>query len=261
MRFSLCFEMFYPQLDVVERLRPIKEAGFDQVEFWSPYDKDLDALRREALRLGLGVARFSGHRNHSPVIAGELEGFLGEIEQNIKAAQALGCPQLIVLSDALQTNGAAKCADLPDEQQWNNLQSALEQATLLAERGRIQLCLEPLNLYDHPDYFLHRCEPAFEQVRTIDSPQLKVLFDVYHAQRSQGRILETIAQHVEDIACFHLADVPGRFEPGTGELHYPNILTAIEGLGFEGTIGFECLPQHDEASALKAIRSLIEPFT
>lgn len=223
MRFSICIEMFYPNLGFVERLALIRAAGFDTVEFWSPYDKDLAALQQQATQLGLSVANFSGHRNYSPVIHHDLEGFLKEIEQNAKAAKALGCRQLMVLSDALQGDGSAKPCDLSPDEKQQNLIKALEGAVEIAKREDVELCLEPLNLNDHPDYFLHRSQTTFEMIRTIDSPHLNVLFDIYHLQRAEGHIIETIQKHIDNIACFHVADVPGRVEPGSGELNYANI--------------------------------------
>ncbi|RMF83269.1 MAG: hypothetical protein D6736_21865 [Nitrospinota bacterium] len=123
------------------------------------------------------------------------------------------------------------------------------------------MLLEPLNLHDHPGYFLDNSDLAFTVVRTIRSPYLKVLFDIYHMQRAEGHILETISRYSEEIGYFHIADVPGRYEPGTGELHYPNILQAIQRLGYTGTIGFECRPQSSETLALTRIKTLIEQIT
>lgn len=260
MRFSICIEMFYPNLGFVERLYLIQAAGFDTVEFWSPYDKDLPALHQKATQLGLSVANFSGHRNYSPVIHHDLEGFLKEIEQNVKAAKALGCRQLMVLSDALQGDGSAKPCHLSPSQKQQNLIKALAGAVEIAKVEEVELCLEPLNLNDHPGYFLHQSQATFETIRTIDSPYLNVLFDIYHLQRSEGHILETIKENIGKIAYFHVADVPGRVEPGSGELNYANIFRAIKDLGFTGTVGFECQPQHDETEALNNIQTLIEPF-
>ncbi|HEY5596402.1 MAG TPA: TIM barrel protein [Candidatus Bipolaricaulota bacterium] len=260
MRFSLCIEMFYPRLDFSKRLAFIAEAGFGAIEFWSPYDKDLAALGDQAKQLGLEVANFSAHRQHSPVLQEDLDGFLEEVTRNARAAERLGCEQLMVLSDALQADGSAKPASSSAVQQRKNLLIALRRAARIAEGAGILLCLEPLNLQDHPGYFLHRSEQAFELIKEVDSPHLKVLYDIYHMQRQEGHILETIERHIQSIGYFHVADVPGRFEPGSGELNYPNILGAIDRLGFVGTIGFECRPQAGEPDAFGRIRTLIRPF-
>lgn len=260
MRFSLCIEMFYPRLDFSERLAPIAEAGFRSIEFWSPYDKDLAALGEQSRRLSLEIANFSAHRRHSPVSADDLDGFLEEIEDNARAARNLGCRRLMILSDALQADGSAKPAPGPIERKRKHLLAALRKAADIAQREDLMLCLEPLNLHDHPGYFLHRSEQAFELIEAVDSPHLKVLYDVYHMQRQEGHILETIERRMHSIGYFHVADVPGRFEPGGGELNYPNILNVIGQLGFVGTVGFECRPQADESSALGRIRALIQPF-
>lgn len=260
MRFSICIEMFFPELGFCERLAPIRDAGFDTVEFWSPYDKDLQSFSKETRRLGLNVSLFSAHRNHSPVLAQDHDGFWAEVEQNSEMATRLNCPRLMVLSDALQDDGSAKPAHLPAEAKRQNLLIALPKAADIAARHNIELCLEPLNSKDHPGYFLHRADTAFEVVETLNRPNLKVLFDVYHMQREQGQILESIRPHIQHIAYFHVADVPGRVEPGNGELHYPNILRAIQAWGFSGTVGFECRPRQDTKSALHRLSAFIQPF-
>jgi len=260
MRFSICIEMFFPELGFCKRLSAIRAAGFDTVEFWSPYDKDLQAFHQEVQRLGLQVALFSGHRNHSPVLAQDLDGFLAEIEGNAQTEKRLGCHRLMVLGDALQPDGSAKPADLSHRQKRENLLNALEKAARIAAQGGLELCLEPLNLKDHPGNFLHQSEAAFEVVEILNHPNLKVLFDIYHMQRSQGHIIETIQTHLDHIGYFHAADVPGRVEPGSGELNYPNIFRAIERMGFSGTVGFECRPQGDANKALEHIGALIAPF-
>lgn len=260
MRFSVCIEMFFPECAHEARLEPIGQAGFDTIEFWSPYDKDLNALGKEAARLGLQVALFSGHRRHSPVLAEDRNGFLEELQRNAATARALGCPRLMVLSDALEPDGAAKPARLSDAQKRKHLERALSEAAALAAREGVQLLLEPLNLRDHPNYFLHRSADAFELVRAVGSPHLKVLYDVYHMQRAEGHLLETIEAQLPQIGHFHVAEVPGRVEPGDGEIHHANLFARLKAWGFMGVVGFECRPQRDDATALGRIQHLIQPF-
>lgn len=258
MRFSICLELFYPHLPFLDRLPHIQEQGFHFIEFWSPYDKDLTALHKRKSQYGLEITTFSAHRHSSPVLPQDQESFLQEIARNLESAKRLGCAQLIVLSDALGEDDGAKPAPISAEQKLLTLVKALEHAVRLAQQQQVTLLLEPLNLEDHPRYFLDKSALTFTVVQAVGSPYLKVLFDIYHMQRAEGHLLETITQHIADIGYFHVADVPGRYEPGTGELHYLNILQTIRRLGYTGTIGFECRPQKSEALAFARLKELIE---
>lgn len=260
MRFSICLETFYPQLEPAERLRRLRAAGFRAVEFWSPYDKDLTALKSRLTELEMELICFSAHRHASPVRPDALETFLDEVKRNVATAQELNCPALMVLSDALEPDGAAKPAPFSDERKLLALQRALERAVLLAKRAGITLLLEPLNLRDHPGVFLHSSDTAAALVEHVDSPCLRLLVDVYHLQRQEGHVLETLERSMDHLGHLHLADLPGRHEPGTGELNVTHILKTLHAWGYRGTVGFECFPSRDEASALTAIEALISPF-
>jgi hydroxypyruvate isomerase len=114
------------------------------------------------------------------------------------------------------------------------------------------LAVEPLNTrFDHPGYFLVRSDEAFDIVQSVNSPNIQMLFDVYHQQISEGNLIPTIRHYASRIAHFHIADHPGRHEPGTGEINYPNVLREIEKLNYQGTIGLEFFPlQNDHRKVL-----------
>ena len=125
----------------------------------------------------------------------------------------------------------------------------------MAESENMTLLLEPLNTkIDHPGYSLNHSIQAFEIVRRIGSPHLKVLYDVYHMQIMEEDLIATLEANLGEIGHIHVADVPGRHEPGTGEINYVNIARMLRTAGFDGCIGLECFPQESSEQAIEAFR-------
>ncbi len=137
--------------------------------------------------------------------------------------------------------------------------ACLKTAAPLAEEAGVTLVLEPLNiLVDHPGYFLTSSREGFEIVEQVGSPAVKLLYDIYHQQVTEGNLIATITSHIDLIGHFHAADVPGRHEPGTGEINYANVLAAIDEAGYEGFIGLEYAPTVATAESLQAVLSMRE---
>ena len=120
----------------------------------------------------------------------------------------------------------------------------LKKCAPLAQKGGITLVLEPLNtLVDHKNYFLSDPDRAFELIDAVASGNVKLLFDIYHMQIMKGNVIERLQKNIDRIGYIHAADVPGRHEPGTGELSYKNIFAALKEAGYNGFIGFELSPE------------------
>jgi hydroxypyruvate isomerase len=118
--------------------------------------------------------------------------------------------------------------------------------------------VEPLNPHgdNHANYYLDRTSEAFEIVREVGSPYVKILFDIYHVQIMEGNLIESIRKHIRDIAHFHIGDVPGRHEPGTGEINYGNVFRAIRETGFPDFVAMEYVPSKDAMTTLRETRAL-----
>jgi hydroxypyruvate isomerase len=97
---------------------------------------------------------------------------------------------------------------------------------------------------------------AAEMIRLIDSDKLRILYDVYHMQLNEGSLIDTITEYIDTIGHMHIADAPGRHEPGTGEINYANIMKQLTKLNYSGIVGSELFPEHDTATAVKAIMSI-----
>ena len=127
----------------------------------------------------------------------------------------------------------------------------------LAEASGIQMNLEPLNTTtDHAGNFLTTTRTAAELTRLIGSPRLKVLYDVYHMQLNEGSLCDNIRAYGDQFGHIHVADAPGRHEPGTGEIRFSAVLRCLEEIGYAGLIGFELFPAASTAQAVRAIRAL-----
>lgn len=260
MRFAVCLEMLYPELEFLERARRVRRAGFAAVEFWGWEGKDLDSLRALGDQ-GLAVATFSGQRRGSLVDSEEWPTYRAEVEASLGVARRLGCDRLMVLTDELQPDGSARPARaaLTPAAKRASVVRGLRELGPLAEAAGVTLLLEPLNTrLDHPGYFLEGAREGFALVAEVDHPRIRLLYDAYHMQIMEGDVTRTLLQHLPLVGHIHAADVPGRHEPGTGELHYGNILRAVAEAGYAGSVGFEFAPRADTDTALAAILALRE---
>lgn len=257
MRFAVCPEMLFPDLPFLTRVERARAAGFDAIEIWGWKDKDLDGLAR-LTQGGLTVVAMSGARQASLIQPPPAEGNRSELEETLAVAARLGCSRLVLLSDALEPDGSVRSryARLTLNEKTRHALVNLRDLAKLAEDRGVTLLLEPLNnRVDHPGVFLQSSAIAFTLVEQVGSPHLRVLFDCYHMQVMEGNLIATIRRHHDLIGHYHIADPPDRTEPGTGELHIPNLLAAIAGTGYDGWIGFECRARKDGAAALGAIRA------
>lgn len=249
MRASICIEMVFDDEPFEERVRHAADAGFDAVEFWDWREKDLDALVAAADDAGVDlVGCTAGGTLTDP---DGVEAAVETIEASIETASDLGCETLIATTGP-DHEGHSR------ETQHETVVEILERVAPAAERAGVTLVLEPLNTaVDHPGYFLTSTEEGVDIVDAVDSPSVKLLYDVYHQQITEGNLIETIRANVEALGHVHIADVPGRHEPGTGEIDYGNVLAALEDAGYDGYVGCEFSPTGDADDALERVHDLV----
>ena len=258
-RKSACIEPLYAELPFLERFQAAKDDGFDFVEFWSWTDKDLDAARDAAERAGIGIAGFNGDAELSLIDPSQKTDYLAFLRQSIQAAKKVGARSLTIHSNGLGEGGRVidACDSLSDTVKLCAMFGTLEECAKLAEESGIVLNLEPLNVTtDHVGNFLRTTRMAAEMTRLIGSPMLKVLYDAYHMQLNEGSLCDNIRAYGDQFGHIHIADAPGRHEPGTGEINYPNVLKCLEETGYTGLVGFELIPRITTAEAVKAIMNL-----
>jgi hydroxypyruvate isomerase len=254
MKTSVCIEMIYTEVPFMERIAKSAAAGFDAIEFWNWDNKNLPAIRAAVEEVGIGIASFQANLGGTLIHPEQREGFVTGIVQSLEKAREVGSPGLFLLTDELAEDRSVRFQfmELTAEEKYESVLEGLKAIVPLAEEAGVTLVLEPLNsLVDHAGYFLDRSALGFELVRAVDSPRIKVLFDIYHMQVMEGNVIQTLTGNLDLIGHVHVADVPGRHEPGTGELNYANIIEALRQAGYDKYVGFEFDPKapSDEAVA------------
>ena len=246
-RFSVCIDMIMTEIPFLERMERIARLGYPAFEFWEWKSKDVEAIARKKDELGLEVATIMGsgwkHMNTEEA----RKGFVEEIRKSIVTAKRLGSKTMIV------TTGLED-KSIPREQQRAGYVSALKAAAPYVEEAQLLMVLEPLNTtVDHPFYYLTTAKEGLQIIDEVASPSVRLLFDIYHHQIMEGNIIQDIKKSIAKIAHFHVADVPGRHEPGTGEINYANVFRAIDESGYKGFVGLEFKPSRNAEEALKEV--------
>jgi len=233
MKFSLCIGA-YPGKDVVYHLEKVKEHGFQGLEYYAWWDLgDLRKLAAEQERIGVGLSA-TCTKFISLVDESLRDAYLEGVRQTIEACRILGVRSIIS-----QTGN--ELDGVPREKQRQTMAETLKLCAPLLEEAGIVLEVEPLNgLVDHAGHFLQRSDESVDVIDRVGSPNVKLVFDVYHQQITEGNVIRNATGYIDRINHYHIADNPGRKQPGTGELNYVNILSAIKDTGFSGFVGLEC---------------------
>jgi hydroxypyruvate isomerase len=258
MKKSVCIELLFTEVPFEDRFGLAKESGFDYIEFWSWKEKDIQKIKELCQVYDLKIASFSGDQDFSMVDENQKEDYIAFVQESIEIAKLLDCNNLVIHSNALGENGVV-INHYPNIAHTNKIAAMLDVLKTLAmeaEKSNVTLVLEALNtMVDHSGNFLASTSEAAELIKSVNSSYIKILYDVYHMQIMEGNIINTLKAYIDVIGYIHIADVPGRHEPGTGEINFSNIMKALEKLKYDGIIGFELAPLHNST---KAVRRLID---
>ncbi|HKY05125.1 MAG TPA: TIM barrel protein [Blastocatellia bacterium] len=247
LKFSVCVDMILAEIPFLERLDRIKRLGYPAFEFWSWKNKDVEAIARKKRELGLEVAAIMGSGWKHMNTEDARKAFVAEIRESIEAARRLGSKTMIVTTGLEDKR-------IPRADQHAAYVAALRAAAPYAEQAQVTLVLEPLNTtVDHPFYYLSSVREGLEIVDEVASPSVRLLFDIYHHQIMSGDIIKAITKNIAKIAHFHVADVPGRHEPGTGEINYTNVFRAIRESNYQGYVGLEYKPSRGAEETLREV--------
>jgi hydroxypyruvate isomerase len=250
LNFSVCIEMIFNQLDLLQRPAAVAAAGLPGCEFWGWKNKDIVALKAAADAAGVQIAGFCVETATPLVNPNTTVEWVQDAQASVAEAKRLGVPSLIV------TTGQ-EITDLPRQAQHDAIVAGLKGLAPTAEAAGITLCLEPLNiLVNHQGYYLSTSDEGFEILDEVGSPRVKLLYDIYHQQITEGNLIDRILGHIGQIGHFHVADVPGRHEPGTGEINYGNVFARLAETNYEGFIGLEFAPTGDPAAALAQVKEI-----
>ncbi len=243
----------YKDLSIEQRLEKLAAWGAPAYEWLNP-EGDIEALRRTADSLGLASSCIGGVGAIAPgqmVDPAEHDRLERQFRERIALAKQLGCTRLIGLSGNTRD-------DASYDEQMANIVTCLKRLAPIAEENDVLIVMEALNpLVDHKGYFLTRTDQTMEILEAVDHPRVKMLFDIYHQQITEGNVIRNFTRNIDRIGHFHVADNPGRHEPGTGELNYVNIFKAIVDTGYDGYVALEFGPSKDPDSALEAVADVL----
>jgi len=259
-RTTLMLEMLKGSIE--EEFELAAKAGFQSVESLTQYaawsDADIERVKKvcRANRLGVDTVLAQQDWKKRPVSIvdpAHRETFLGDVRNAIVYSKKLDIPQISLTS-------GLSAAGLSQEQQWASLTEGIKRAADLIAAAKLTLLIEPLNsLVDHPGCFLTSAVDGLRLVKEINLPHVRLLFDLYHEQIMRGNLINTLKAAEPYVAVFHVADNPGRNDPGTGEVYYPNVYEAIRKTGYSGYIGMEYHPLDTAAplaSFTKAVKTV-----
>jgi hydroxypyruvate isomerase len=258
MKPDILLDLFFTDQPLAERIARIADAGWRAIETWKGGDaaelKSIgDACRDRGVELVSIVLNGPGDAAVAPVDADKRAAFLDRIDRYSDNALAAGCGAGIVCSGN-RVGGRGFHA------QKQALVEALSRAAELAERKKFRLNLEPLNdQVDHAGYFLVSREEAVDIAHQVNSPWVRVLYDLYHQQIMAGNHLSFLAANIGWIGHFHAAGVPGRHELFTGEMDYALVVRRIREMGYAGTFGLEYFPGLEHGESLRRAREYLEP--
>ncbi len=240
LRYAPRLDFLGRELTIPQRLELFAEHGFDATEYngltGHPI-REVEEIRKkmDALGMGLGifVANPTGWNRAGLVDPKQRGAFLEELNKAVEYHRVIGNHCATVVT-------GPEIPGLPRGDQRRNVIDGLKRAADVLEKTELTIVVEPLNhLVDHAGYFLVHSDEAAEIMAAVGSSHVKILFDMYHQQISEGNLINNIRRYYEFIGYFQVGDVPGRNEPGTGEVNWRNVFKAIHGLGYQGIIGME----------------------
>lgn len=253
---AVCAEMVFLQLPLVERVERLHAAGFE-VELWDTRDKDLDALVSTGARFG----SMTGYSDGSLCDPHSAHRVVETARELIPTAHRLGIERLVVHPAQLVEGKAAVPRYRSTGGMWLTALRTLEELARLGERHQVTFMLENLNtVLDHPGIPLARAKDTLELVAAVDHPRVKMMLDLYHAQIGEGNLIQLLRSSLPHIGEVQVADVPGRCEPGTGEINYRAVARALSDLGYRGPVGMEAYASGDSDAALAAFGEAFSPL-
>ncbi|XP_053995082.1 putative hydroxypyruvate isomerase [Hylaeus volcanicus] len=245
--------MFKEAQSITERYKLAKEAGFTAVESGFPFGftiKDVSEAKRNAGVEQILINVFTGDVSKGELgfaaIPGEEDNFKKSINLTIEYAKALGCKRIHVMSGKV-----SKVTSDNDDVYEKNLLYAVE----YFQREGIVGLIEPINSISVPNYYMNSFQKGLDIVKRINSPNLKLLLDIFHLQHISGNITKHIKELLPYIGHVQIAQVPDRHEPDTpGEINYKYVLSTLEKEGYNGYIGLEYLPKSSSVEGLSWIQ-------
>ncbi|HEY4605771.1 MAG TPA: TIM barrel protein [Blastococcus sp.] len=254
-RLAASAEMLFLDLPVEERVRRIADLGFE-VEIWDWTARDVDGLRKT----GATFSSMTGYVAGALADPDGAEELLRTAEQSLRIAERLDCPRLNVHGTGLDDKGLPVVpSETVTPAMWLTAARTLTRLAELGERAGRVFTLENLNTaVDHPGTPFARAADTIALVEAVGSPHLRLNLDLYHAQIGEGNLVALVERALPLVGEIQVADVPGRCEPGSGEIHYPAVAAALDRLGYCGVVALEGWASGDAEQALERFRAAFD---
>ncbi|TAM82614.1 MAG: hydroxypyruvate isomerase [Acidobacteria bacterium] len=249
-KISIMLWTVFHDLPFEQRLEKVSKAGYRAVELVREFEhwsgSDYARVNRKKRQLGITFDTTAGLR-HGVGDPREREAFLKDLSGMLAVCNKLECPRLIVMSGNV----------VPGMTRADQHQSCIEGLKRAAEKvegKNITLLVENIDPEENSRYFLTSVAEGFEIIRAVNHPQVKFLYDFYHEQIAEGNLIEKMEKNIDLVGLFHIADVPHRHQPGTGEINYANIYKKMVELKYDRYIAMEFMPVGDPIQILRAAR-------
>ena len=254
-KLSVMLWTVFEKLPFEERLAKVAEAGYKNVELvgeykrWSEDDFKKALAKKHELGLTFDVTAGLAHGVGDPSARDAL---LADVRNELPIMERLECPAVIIMSGNVVPG-------MSRQQQHESCVEGLKRAAALLEGKKIagqpvRLLLENIDPEENPKYYLQSVAEGFEVIKAVHHPQVQFLYDFFHEQIAEGNLIEKLEKNIDQLGLVHIADVPGRHEPGTGEINYANIYKKLIQLKYDRYAAMEFLPTSDPVGKLRAAR-------
>ena len=234
MKLSVCLPIVFKGVTLSEALCRVGALGYRYAECWQVRDQEVESLRRAMDDSGVRLVSIVAD-DFSLNAPDKRENWLQALENTAKRAQALGAP--FIITQVGQDSGE------PLALQYASVIDGLRAAHDILQKYGVTLLIEPLNTkVNHKGYILERSEDAFRIVNAVDDPHVRVVYDIYHQQITEGDIIETVRKNLDKIVHLHAAANPGRSEIFLGENDYRVIVNSLDAVGYSGYMTLEYKP-------------------
>lgn len=255
-KLSVMLWTVYRDLPFEERLEKVAAAGYHAVELvgefkdWTP--AQFAAARRKKDELKIEFDATAGVW-HTLADANDREAFLKSLREFFPIMEKLECSKLI-----LQSGNTVPGAS-PEQMRANCIET-LKRGGELAGQGKVELLVENIDPEENPKYFLTSSAEGFEIIESVGNPSVKLLYDLFHEQIAEGNLIAKLQKYLDKVGLIHIADVPGRHEPGTGEINYENIFRKLGELNYQRYAAMEFIPTGDPITMLRSAREMAVKF-
>ncbi|SRR6266498_3467718 len=256
-QLSVMLWTIFRDLPFEQRLAKVAAAGYHNVEFVGEYEKwtdaDFDRAIARSKQLGIRFDCTAGLK-HGLCNPAEREGLVADLRATLPIMERLECPAIILLS-------GNSVPGMSFEAQAQSCVDGLKALAALVEGKKIngepvRLLLENIDPEENSKYFLTSVARGFEIVKAVNHPQVQFCYDLFHEQIAEGNLIEKLEKNIQHVGLIHIADVPGRHKPGTGEINYANVYRKLRQLKYDRVVAMEFLPLGDPVEELRAARAM-----